>query len=69
MLYNLFTTVSLVIVSSYMTSRWVDLFVDLGKDTVTLMRVLHIGGMGTTYSWSLNKEYSSFPTLTGDPPY
>jgi len=26
-------------------------------------------GERKTYSWSLNREYSSSPTLTGDPPY
>ena len=28
-----------------------------------------LDGKRTTYSWSRNREYSSSPTLTGDPPY
>lgn len=50
------------------------LFADLREDAENWLVTVREGqhkkreGKGT-HSWSLNREYSSSPTLTGDPPY
>jgi hypothetical protein len=45
------------------------LFIDLGEDTVITLVSDMSSESNRTYSWSRNREYSSSPTLTGDPPY
>jgi hypothetical protein len=45
------------------------LFIDLGENTVIVLVSDVNGECGRTYSWSRKREYSSSPTLTGEPPY
>jgi hypothetical protein len=45
------------------------LLVDLGEDTEKICQYRMQNLWEEAYSWSLNREYSSSPTLTGEPPY
>jgi hypothetical protein len=49
--------------------RLVSLFVDLGENAESILVMVVGENLRGTNSWSLNREYSSSPTLTGEPPY